>query len=159
LLVLEVRQGEPDFRRRWGQFVRSVVPLLPGLRPEAAEWWKAADDYESGRLDMNGLLAVQNDAWRYLFGLPIGTPTAEYCAVRASMLPLWGHNPLLGHNTGGECGEWFDGAWVFLADCGAAGVGQSELFPIFQAVYPEFGELFWWDPAWRQSQDGAGGTV
>jgi hypothetical protein len=125
---LEQRRDEPDFRNRWCRFVRSVVPLLPRLPAEAGRWWEVADAYGGGRLGLDSLMAAQHHAWRYLSNLSVATPDAEYCAVRAAMQPLWDYN------TGGG---WFDGAWCFLHDCGAAGVTESQWWPLLLAAFPE----------------------
>jgi hypothetical protein len=130
LYILEERLNEPGFRERWRRFVRSVVPLLPGLPPEADRWWSAADAFESGRLDRDGLGITQSEAFRHLSDLSHEMPVAKYCSVRAAMQPLWDHN------TGGG---WFDGAWCFLQDCCAAGVDEAAWWPLFWAAYPEFG--------------------
>jgi len=126
--ALEDRGKDQDFLSRWRGFVRSVVPLLPGLPADTKRWWEAADAYAVGRLDHDALMAAQTDAHQYLFGLPSATPDPVYCSVRAAMQPLWDHN------TGGG---WFDGALCFLHDCGAAGVDESAWWPLFQAAFPE----------------------
>jgi hypothetical protein len=125
--VLEGYAHLPDFSGRWRAFLRDcALLLLPGLPPEASAWVGAADDFETGRLDADGLTVVRVQAWQFHDSRRDTSPLAELSGLRAVMYRLWPpYSP----------DSWHEAAGYFLEFCEEAGLGRERWWPLLRARF------------------------
>ena len=124
--VLEDHDAEPDFEGRWRGFLRDCsLLLLPALPPEAAAWVAAADEFEAGRLGVDGLTAARVGAWQFHDARRDTSPESELSGLRAVMYRLW---PPDGR-------DWHEAAWYFLHFAERAGVRADRWWPLLRARF------------------------
>jgi hypothetical protein len=100
--------------------------LLPSLPPEASEWVAAADEFEAGRLDADGLTAERARAWQFHDGRRDTSPPAELSGLRVAMYRLWPPDA-------SYC--WDESAWHFLHFCDEAGLREEQWWPLLRARF------------------------
>src|SRR5205823_5579132 len=104
--VLEGHVNDPDFFKRWREFLRACcVLLVPALPPEAHSWIGAADDFDGGRLTGAELTEVRVRAWHFHDSRRDSSPNCELSGLRAVMCRLWPEHDVV---------QWCDEAWFFL---------------------------------------------
>ena len=124
--VLEEHEAEPDFVSRWRGFLRDCsLLLLPSLPPEAAEWVTAADEFDAGRLNAEGLLGVRVLAWKFHDSRRNTSPVAELDGLRTVMYRLWPPDAVW----------WYESARYFLQALNAAGVCEDRWWPLLRARF------------------------
>jgi hypothetical protein len=126
--ALEGHAHEPDFSGQWRAFLRACsLLLLPGLPPEARGWVFAADEFEQGRLSIDGLTEVRVRAWQFHDARRDSRPQAELSGLRATMYRLW---------PSGTPERWHESAWHFLHFCEEAGLRDKQWWPLLREQFP-----------------------
>jgi hypothetical protein len=127
--VLQPHAGESGFHDRWRGFLRACsLLLLPGLPPEAQEWVSAADDFDQGRLRIDGLIAARVRAWEFHDARRDSSSQVELSGIRVVMWRLWPPD---------KGDRWDESAWHFLDFCNEAGLQETQLWPLLRAQFPD----------------------
>lgn len=119
----------PGFSDQWRAFLRDcTLLLLPRLPPEASNWTTAADEFDAGRLDIDGLTAARVAAWQFHDARQRTAPPVELIGLRTVMFRL---SPPDARE------EWDEAASWFLQVCEEAGLLQEQLLVLLRCRFDD----------------------